>query len=221
MSGGTCQSFSDPSIFARVEDHETLQFITKQFWNNIPPTSVMAIEKLTVENEHLKKENEEIKKEILEVQNKINEMQKKLAEQSQIPQLQDYLFSAVLDDEVKYVGAGNFISFEKFHVNHGNTFDLSTGTFTTPLKGIYEFSFSGNSNHDEHLSIKVCKNNEEIHGIYTKNPNEPVKIYANLASSLLLLLDVGDTVRVKVSTGKLVSWEYGHTIFNGKLLKLM
>ena len=52
--GGTCQSLSDPSIFARVEDHDTLEFITKQFWNNIPATSAKAIEKLFAENKEMK-----------------------------------------------------------------------------------------------------------------------------------------------------------------------
>ena len=50
VSGGSCQSFTDPAIFARIEDHQTLEFITKQFWDHIPPTGVKAIEKLMVEN---------------------------------------------------------------------------------------------------------------------------------------------------------------------------
>ena len=50
VSGGSCQSFTDPAIFARIEDRQTLEFITKQFWDHIPPTGVKAIEKLMVEN---------------------------------------------------------------------------------------------------------------------------------------------------------------------------
>ena len=53
VSGGTCQSKSDPAIFARIEDHQTLAFIRKQFWNHIPPTGVKAIEKLMSENKAL------------------------------------------------------------------------------------------------------------------------------------------------------------------------
>ena len=30
MSGGSCQSFTDPAIFARIEDSKTLEFINKQ-----------------------------------------------------------------------------------------------------------------------------------------------------------------------------------------------
>ena len=60
VSGGTCQSLSDPSIFARLEDHDTLEFITKQFWDNIPTTSEKAIEKLFAENKELKANMEEM-----------------------------------------------------------------------------------------------------------------------------------------------------------------
>ena len=86
VSGGTCQSFTDPAIFARVEDHDTLEFITKQFWNNIPATSAKAIEKLLSENEDLKvkinnlekkdekrrNENEELKERITQLESRIS-----------------------------------------------------------------------------------------------------------------------------------------------------
>ena len=64
VSGGTCQSFTDPAIFARVEDHDTLEFITKQFWDNIPTTSAKAIEKLMKENRDRKDEIDDLKEEI-------------------------------------------------------------------------------------------------------------------------------------------------------------
>ena len=31
VSGGSCQSFTDPAIFARIEDSKTFEFIMKQF----------------------------------------------------------------------------------------------------------------------------------------------------------------------------------------------
>ena len=62
VSGGTCQSFTDPAIFSRIEDHQNLEFIRKQFWNNIPSTSVKAIEKLRIENEKMMNEVENLKR---------------------------------------------------------------------------------------------------------------------------------------------------------------
>ena len=95
VSGGTCQSFTDPAIFARVEDHDTFEFITKQLWDNIPATSAKAIEKLLNENEDLKvkinnlekmilknnqkdeerkNENEELKAKIIKLESKISQV---------------------------------------------------------------------------------------------------------------------------------------------------
>ena len=74
VSGGTCQSFTDPAIFARVEDHDTLEFITKQFWENIPTTSAKAIEKLLKENEERKNENEKLKARITKLESRMSKV---------------------------------------------------------------------------------------------------------------------------------------------------
>ena len=83
VSGGTCQSLTDPSIFARIEDSEILEFIKKQFWDNISTSSAKAIEKLMAQNMELIMENEARKDEIeaLKARNvksddKINALQK-------------------------------------------------------------------------------------------------------------------------------------------------
>ena len=67
VSGGTCQSKSDPAIFARIEDHQTLEFIRKQFWDHIPPTSVQAIEKVMAENKVLSRRQDEFEEKFLTI----------------------------------------------------------------------------------------------------------------------------------------------------------
>ena len=52
------------------------------------------------------------------------------------------MFSAISRVSVQQT-SGEFITFEKFLVNVGNTFDLETGTFTPTVNGIYEFTFDG------------------------------------------------------------------------------
>ena len=49
-SEGTCQSLTDPAIFARVEDEDTFQFIKKQSQDHKSPPEITDIEKLTAEN---------------------------------------------------------------------------------------------------------------------------------------------------------------------------
>ena len=34
VAGGACNSSTEPAIFARIEDYQIFEFITKQFWNN-------------------------------------------------------------------------------------------------------------------------------------------------------------------------------------------
>ena len=67
VSGGTCQSKSDPSIFARVEDHQTLEFIRKQFWDHIPPSSVKAIDKLMTENKVQSRSLHDLQEKVMDI----------------------------------------------------------------------------------------------------------------------------------------------------------
>ena len=34
VAGGSCNSSTEPAIFARIEDYQIFEFITKQIWNN-------------------------------------------------------------------------------------------------------------------------------------------------------------------------------------------
>ena len=102
-------------------------------------------------------------------------------------------------------------------------FDLSTGTFTAPLKGVYEFSFTGNSHYENCLSINVYQNDKKIHTIRGKycGPGFDKFDFANLASTWLLQLEAGDKITLKVSYGELFSGANEYRIFNGILLKLL
>ena len=112
------------------------------------------------------------------------------------------------------------MTFQNFHVNSGNTFDISTGTFTAPVSGIYEFAFSGNTASDYSCCIQIYKNgNNKLHSIYTRGGQEK-EPYANLASSWIVSLDTGDTIRLKVYVGKLYSDGSAYRILTGKLLEI-
>ena len=87
VSGGSCQSFTDPAIFARIEDRQTLEFITKQFWDHIPPTGVQAIERLMAENKVFARDIADLKEKVnrlstenVELGQKVNECTNKFTE---------------------------------------------------------------------------------------------------------------------------------------------
>ena len=89
------------------------------------------------------------------------------------------------------------------------------------MKGVYEFSFSGNSKKDDRCGIGVLKNNGYIHYFYTKESSPDGKAvlnYGPLASTWLSLLDAYDTVKLKVVYGELYSEGSKIRVFNGKLL---
>ena len=255
VSGGTCQSYSDPTIFARVEDHDTLEFIRKQFWDNIPATSAKAIEKLLNENEDLKEKINNLEKMILQINQKDEERKneneklktritKLESTTSQVSEakkvlilninngpiddssneiLFQYYFSA-FSSSTSTIKNGDFVTFEKFHVKSGDTFDLSTGTFTAPASGVYEFTFSGNTDGKANCLIKVHKDGDEFLSFYDTGgyygEDTSQNIYGSLGSSWIVSLDAEDTIRLKVEQGKLQSDEYRTRILTGKLLEI-
>ena len=78
VSGGTCQSKTDPAIFARIEDGKTLDFIRQQFWDHIPPTGIQAIEKLMAENDELKERFLKLEEKVTNLVNEVNELKSKV-----------------------------------------------------------------------------------------------------------------------------------------------
>lgn len=56
VSGGTCASYSDPGIFARLEHHAILKFIQDNAWDNMPISNIKIIEKLVKESKAFRNE---------------------------------------------------------------------------------------------------------------------------------------------------------------------
>ena len=121
-----------------------------------------------------------------------------------------------------------YLSFHSFLVNIGNDFDLSSGTFTTPITGIYELSLSGylntacccGSGCAIHTPIvEIMKNNEKVVSYY-KNYNQ----YGIYGPTWLLPLHKGDKIRIHYSniySHYLYRFQCGVDtpgIFNGKYL---
>ena len=116
---------------------------------------------------------------------------------------------------------GNYIDFTNFLTNFGvgDQFTLKTGTFNSSKNGIYEFSFSGYHEFNGNTGIIVEKNGEPIlSSLGSFNLKEH-----GLTSGFgwQVQLNVGDTIRLKVSQGKIYGGSFFHRIFNGKLLTIL
>ena len=104
VSGGTCQSKSDPAIFARIEDHQTLEFIREQFWKHILPTGVQAIEKIMSENKALARRCADLEEKNDRLESKVDLLEK---EQEQLITKVEEMFKKIEDLENKEVNLSN------------------------------------------------------------------------------------------------------------------
>ena len=68
------------------------------------------------------------------------------------------MFTAITNENEYIIqNVGEYVTFERFLVNIGDTFDLKTGTFTSPVDGLFEFTFTGNARNDW-IGIQVWHN---------------------------------------------------------------
>ena len=103
-------------------------------------------------------------------------------------------------------------------INVGNTFNLSMGTFTVPVKGAYEFTFYTGYALGK-TEVDVLKNGRKSF----KFTNQESNFHLPINSLWHMVLEKGDLVKLFVSLGHIdVASSDGDKairIFSGKLLK--
>ena len=83
------------------------------------------------------------------------------------------------------IADGAYLHYDQFFVS-SDTFDLKSGTFKAPFKGIYEFSITENNNKNSHFSLKVEKNASVVYSVYDHHHDN---WSAHLSSSWILPLE--------------------------------
>ena len=137
-------------------------------------------------------------------------------------------FSAIRDAPGAYFNGD--ITYNRFLLNKGNAFDISTGIFKAPITGIYEFKFSGqqaggrggNLSGGTSLYIYVMRNgNLEFDIIDTSSKSDSID--HNIAFTFQLYVSTNDEIKLTVAdddwlwTGTGPDGRY-RTYFSGELL---
>ena len=91
---------------------------------------------------------------------------------------------------------GQYITdYNGFLTNYGNSFSASTGVFTAPRDGIYEFFSATNNIRNTESNLGVMKNNyvQELEFFTDNDYQDPLSV------SWMMDLEKGDTIRLKVT----------------------
>ena len=122
---------------------------------------------------------------------------------------------------MKYFKEDTYVKgFDGFKVNYGNGFDLNTGAFTTPINGIYEFSFTMLHVKKGRSKIQVEKNNaSEL--IFSSNSNAETDLgYDDTMSAIWYMkLFKNDKIQLKVLGNYFYAGSDENAVFNGKYLR--
>ncbi|KAG5266315.1 hypothetical protein AALO_G00229610 [Alosa alosa] len=128
-------------------------------------------------------------------------------------------FSVKTDKHIGPLKTDTTLLFDLVFTNVGNAYDTTTGLFTAPLKGVYQFNYhifaGGDQGAGHGAGAKLFKNKDEVVTAY--NHVAPHDI--NTSQSVILQLQEGDTVCLLLEAGWWVAAYTGHlTTFSGHLL---
>ena len=104
--------------------------------------------------------------------------------------------------------------YDGFKTNIGNSFDLESGVFTTPLGGVYEFSFAMSREDVKGTSYIIVEKNGAKNMQFITNSNSDE--YDTLSFSWFLELEINDKIRLKVEDKPFYASSTSNGIFNGK-----
>ncbi|KAJ8382130.1 hypothetical protein SKAU_G00029080 [Synaphobranchus kaupii] len=106
--------------------------------------------------------------------------------------------------------------YKNVFTNIGNAYNDTTGMFTAPVKGVYQFSFTAFGwSTDIPTAADLYKNGVYITGAYDNNPGPG----RGTAISVALEMDVGDIVYLGLNKGMRVHDNTNHyNVFSGHLL---
>ena len=119
--------------------------------------------------------------------------------------------------------AGDYITFNEFHADHASHFDLASGTFVTPIDGVFEFDFSlyydlYNAGYVK-TKVEAELNGRSIAVIRAQRPSEKGIHQGYFSHKWTVDLNQNDAIRLKVTEGRIFSGYEYYSVFNGKYIR--
>ncbi|VDI64362.1 Hypothetical predicted protein [Mytilus galloprovincialis] len=117
----------------------------------------------------------------------------------------------------KILGSGETVKFDKVWTNVNNNYDPSTGVYTAPNSGVYQFSCSVMSGYKKSLRVFLWKNDRKTVAVFPGNHGHDM---ATL--NMVLELKKGDRVYIKQGgTEKYIYTEAASnfSMFSGYLIR--
>ena len=150
-----------------------------------------------------------IAKDLQKLQDKVDNYQK-----------HDIMFSVyTLPTSSQEIKTRNFVYFNQtIYKSKDTVLDLSTGTFTASVNGIYEFSYSGgvsSGNRATNIAVKQKGYNKLTFEHYGSSNGG----YGLMTFNFMLKLQHMDTVQLYITEGKVYSNKNEARVFNGKLIQ--
>ena len=104
------------------------------------------------------------------------------------------------------------------HRSDGNSFNLASGIFTSPRKGVFEFSAAITHGNKGFNSLIVEKSGIQVLKFSARADSDSSND-DTLSFSWIMELHQGDTIRLKVTAGRFVASSTYNWIFNGKFIR--
>ena len=143
------------------------------------------------------KEINSLKQQLLNAENSIEKLK---------TEKQRFYFSVYRDSGGDASGK---LMFPKVVLNMDEVFNVESGTFKAPVKGVYTFTISGQQGSRtsapsiyNDIDLKVLKNNEEVFNIMDDhNSNDENQNWQNLSYKFELLLEQNDEIYLSLLEG--------------------
>ncbi|XP_069544187.1 complement C1q tumor necrosis factor-related protein 3-like [Brachyistius frenatus] len=103
--------------------------------------------------------------------------------------------------------------FKKVTTNIGNAYDLDTGVFTAPVKGLYYIRFTGFVGESGTLNAALFKNDQNMFAIYDTRG-----VHGSSSNGMPLVLETGDRIYITLWAGTSVFDQSRLTTFSGFLI---